>query len=209
MPKVTEVLDYLLEPELVAWKLKKGSAACKKIGDEAMRVGSAVDLLIRQDIQDGGYLMPEADEPVINCMMGWEKFKKDRPEFSETVVKGLMQTEFSDGDLIGHPDFPIIRGDSVGIVDLKCASGIRPKYWTQTAKYLDMWQRIHPKRFIGILRLDKVDPGKYEYIEITDETFIRYEIGVFQAYYLAFNHAQQTREQLRKQLEDELLNVYR
>lgn len=196
--RVTEILDYFTEPELVRWIENNSKSKRKAIQEEALRIGSAVDLLVQQDIKDGGYLVPEGDQAIVNCMKGWEKFKKDYPEFVSSVKE--MQTELKDGEIIGHPDF--IHEN--GITDLKCASGIRPKYWTQTAKYFQMKYGFRDG-FLAILRLDKKDPdGNYEYVKIDDFQFIMYEIKVFEAYYTAFNHAKQTREQLRKQLEEEI-----
>ena len=199
MPSVTEVLDYLTEQELIGWIEKNSKAKRNAIRDEAFRVGKTVDLIIQEDIKDGGYLVPEGDEPVINCLKAWELFKKEHPEFTASVIE--MQTELRCDDLVGHPDFVLQRG----IIDLKCATSIRPKYWTQTSKYLDMRWGGTPG-FIGVLRLDKVS-GLYEYRLIEDESFINYEIRVFNAYRTVFDHAMTTREQLRKQLEEELLNV--
>ena len=195
MPRVTEVLDYSMEPELFNWHIRLGKAACKKIGDEAKRVGTLVDSLIQQDIRDGGYLAPEGDEPVTNCLRAWELFKTAYPEFVPSVVG--MQDEVKLDDLVGHPDF--IHAD--GITDLKCSSGIRPRYWTQTAQYLKMLGR---GEWIAVLRLDKVT-GIYEYKKITDVEYIRYEWKVFDAYLTGFNHNQINREKIRQILELELL----
>ena len=198
MPRVTEVLDHLMEPELFKWHIRLGKAACKKISDEALRVGSAVDALVQQDIKEGGYLVPEGDQSIENCMRAWELFKKDYPLFVDSVKE--MQTEVKQGDVVGHPDF--IHVD--GITDLKCSSGIRPKYWTQTAQYGHMKFKVSDFNFIAILRLDKVT-GLYEYRKIEDWDYIFYEIGVFNAYLTAFQHASKNREMLRQQLENEVL----
>ena len=196
MPRVTEVLDHLMEPELFKWHIRLGKAACKKISDEALRVGSAVDALVQQDIKEGGYLIPEGDQSIENCMQAWELFKIEHPLFVDSVKE--MQTEVKQGDVVGHPDF--IHQD--GITDLKCSSSIRPKYWTQTAQYGKM--RFGVPQFIAILRLDKVT-GLYEYRRIEDVDYIRYEIGVFEAYLMAFRHASKNREMLRQQLENEVI----
>lgn len=204
MPRVTEVIDYLMEPELFNWHVRLGKAATKKIGDEAKRVGSLVDSLVQEDIRQGGYLSPEGDVPVENCLRGWEKFKKDQPGFVESVAQ--MQVEVKQGSLVGHPDFVCRRADGfMGIVDLKCSSGIRPRYWTQTAKYFNMHPDLNGniKPFIGVLRLDKgAEDGAYEYQEIRDMDVILYEIEVFEAYYTAFKHNERVREIMRAQLEE-------
>ncbi len=201
MIHVTEVLDYLKEPELVKWIENNSKAKRKAVSDEALRIGTFVDLLVQEDISSGGYLVPEGDTPIENCMRGWEKFKKDYPLFVESVKE--MQTELKDGELIGHPDFFCEDGMRSGIVDLKCASGIRPRYWTQTAQYLRMWKKGN---FIAVLRLEKTaEEGLYEYKEISDLDYIKYEWSVFDAYLIAFHHNVNNRELIRKQLEEELL----
>jgi len=204
MPRVTEVLDYLTEPELLNWFKNNSKAKCQKISEAAMCVGTIVDQLVQDDINDGGYLVPEGDEPVMNCMKAWEKFKKDRPWFVPSIIKEGMQMELEQGGLIGHPDFPILQADRIGIVDLKCSASIRPRYWTQAAKYLDMYKARILSGFIGILRLDKTT-GEYEYKEMTDSSDITYEVKVFDAYLVAFHHNVKNREIIRQQLEEELL----
>lgn len=197
MTSVTTVLDYLTEPELLNWFKNNSKAKCKAISDEALRVGSAVDALVQQDIKEGGYLLPEGDSPIENCMKGWEKFKVKYPIFTSIITE--MQIELKDGDLIGHPDFVT----HCGIADLKCSSGIRPKYWTQVCQYYRMKFGEKFPGSVSIIRLDKnaVD-GAFETIEITDENFIRYEWQVFEAYRTAYFHAVKTREQLRLTLEE-------
>lgn len=208
MPRVTEVLDGLLEQDFVGYIEKNSKAKRLAIREEAFRVGRTVDEIIQLDIKDGGYLAPEGDEPVLRCLEAWELFKKDYPLFVPQVVS--MQEEMVVDDITGHYDFFVERDGEWGIVDLKCASGIRPKYWTQTAQYSEMKMKLverlkNKPRFIGVLRLDK-QSGLYEYKEIVDETFIRYEVEVFNAYYLTFTHAQAVRDQIRNQLEEELLD---
>ena len=61
-------------------------------------------------------------------------------------------------------------------------------------------------RFIGVLRLDK-ESGIPDYKEIDDEEYIRYEVSVFNAYKVAYEHNVKNREQIRRMLEEEVLNV--
>lgn len=180
------------------WIENNSKAKRKAIRDEAFRIGTAVDLLVQEDIRDGGYLVPEGDFPIETCCKAWELFKKDYPDFVTGVKE--MQSELVEGEIIGHPDFILENG----IVDLKCATSIRPNYWTQTAKYFRMkFGRVN-SGMIGVLKLDKVT-GLYEYKTIDDIEYINYENDVFNAYHTAFNHAQRNREVLRQQLEEELL----
>lgn len=212
MPRVTEVLEYIQEPELVSWMLRTPKAKREAIKVEAFRVGTRVDELVRQDCLEGGYVIPEDDEACLNCMRAWEDFKRVHPEFIGQVAECQTLLEDKEREVTGHPDFILRRSNEWGIVDLKCSSGIRPNYWTQTAEYSEMnrkkWEaefgaKLMP-RFIAVLRLDKKE-GTWEYKEIADETFIRYEVEVFNAMLLMYKHGESVREILRNQLENELL----
>jgi hypothetical protein len=209
MPRVTDVLDYLKEPELVNWMIKNTAAKRKAIQDEAFRVGTLVDELVRQDILEGGYLMPETDSSALSCMTAWEAFKKEHPEFIGSVIETQTNLEDKENDITGHPDFVIRRTNDWGIVDLKTSSGIRPVYWTQTAQYSEMWRKMkdtHVPRFIGVLRLDKKE-ATWEYKEIADETVIRYEVEIFRSMLLLYRHGESVRETMRQLLEKEILDV--
>ena len=213
MPRVTEILDYLKEPELVNWYRNNSRKKCDEISQRAIRIGTEVDLLVQRDIRDGGYLLPEGEEAITNCMRAWEKFKKDCPSFVGDVKE--IQIELRDGELVGHPDFVMERERSYGIADLKCSRSIQPRYWTQVCQYLKMYQIdrianlkvIPPKTyFAGILRLDK-EIGDYEYKEIVNFDYIHYEQEVFKAYEVAYYHNMKNREQIRLMLEKEMLDA--
>ncbi len=195
MIRVTQVLDYLTEPELMAWYLRTGKAACKKISDEALRIGTAVDKMIQEDIKGDGYLCPAEDTPIENCMAAWEKFKLAHPTYISLITG--FQNELTDGEVVGHPD--IILADQID--DVKTSRAIQPRYWTQTAKYAQM----AGKNNIGILRLDK-ETGNYEY-KVMGKQVIDYELGVFNAYLVAYKHNTTIREIVRQQLEAEVLGV--
>lgn len=195
MIRVTQVLDYLTEPELLNWYLTKGKATCKKISDEALRIGSAVDSMIQSDIKGEGYLCPAEDMPIENCMSAWEKFKADHPGYLSSITG--FQEELTDGEVVGHPD--IILPDQID--DVKTSRAIQPRYWTQTAQYA----RMAKKSKIGVLRLDK-ESGLYEY-KVFGQEVIDYENKVFDAYLLAYKHNTTIREIVRRQLEMEVLNV--
>lgn len=205
MIRVTEILDYLTEPELLKWYLDKGKAFCKKISDEALYIGKNVDQMIQDDIRGIGYAVPNNDPKIANCMSAWELFKKDRPDFVKSIT--AMQEELVWNDIVGHPDFMTETPKRWGIVDLKCSSSIRPRYFTQTAQYSEM-KRLSAKftkpRYIAVLRLGK-DSGLYEYKEIDDEGIIKYEVNVFEAHLMLFKHNMSIREILRRQLEMEVL----
>ena len=193
--RVTQVLDYLTEPELLNWYLKNGKAACKKISEAALRVGTIVDRLIQDDIRDGGYLLPGEDEPVANCMNAWEKFKAAHPQYLSLITG--FQEELTDGEVVGHPD--IILADQID--DVKTSRAIQPRYWTQTSQYA----RMAKKSKVGVIRLDK-ETGQFEY-KVFGQDLIDYENKVFDAYLMAYKHNTTIREIVRKQLEEEVLGI--
>lgn len=209
MPSVTEVIDYLKEPELVGWIEGNSKAKRKAITDESLRVGKEVDLLVQQDIKEGGYLVPEGNTQIMNCMNAWELWKKEYPEVFAGIVKEDMQRELSmvmdDGEIVvGHPDLPIRLSNSWGILDVKSSKSVWPNNYTQAATYTEMMMiedNLTLPRFIGILHLKK-ETGLFAYTIIKDEEYIKYEVSVFKARYLSFNHAKRNREKLRICLED-------
>lgn len=193
MYTVTQVLDYLTEPQLVAWIERTSKAKRKAITDEAKEIGNAVNRFIDLELVGTPQAHP-TDKRILNCLIGWERFKKDYPSFVPSIIS--TQEEVIEDNIIGHPDFTHLSG----ITDLKCAKSIWPKHWTQTAKYYRM---KHGSRlgFIAILRLDK-ETGNYEYIKLEDSNYIDYEVNVFNAYLIAFEHAMTNREAVRQYLED-------
>lgn len=195
MISVTQVIDYLTEPELLNWYITKGKAACKKIGDESLRIGKIVDGLVQQDIKGQGYLIPNGEAAISSCMTAWEKFKKAEPTIIQNIES--IQQEITDGEIVGHPDILT----KYFVIDVKTSRAIQPRHWTQTAKYAQMARK--PK--IAILRLDK-ELGIYEWKEQGQEV-IDYEMTVFNAYLVAYKHNTIIREIIRKQLEMEVLGV--
>lgn len=206
MVSVTEILDYFMEPELFAWYKREGFAKCDRISQEALRVGTIVDQHIQVDLRTGNHpIFVDGVEPEItSCMRAWFKFKHDHPMFLSTITG--IQTELSDGEIMGHPDLEITEKNRWGIVDIKTSKAIQPKHWTQVAAYfkLSKLNLYTPQGFIAILRLDKTT-GQYEYQEVTNPTTIQYEMEVFHAYRTAYQHGQKIREVLRQQLEQEVL----
>ena len=152
---VTEVLDFFIPKGLLAWYLKTGAKEAKRLSTVALKIGSRVDELITQDIKDGKYKLSIKDSlEVKNCMEAWEAFKKDySPKFSH-----VQREVRSDVDkVVGHIDLI----SSNHIIDVKCASSIKPNYWLQTAKY---WEMAGADEYLGIaiLRLDK-NLGTYQF----------------------------------------------
>ena len=207
MISVTECLNYFTEPELLAWMLREGKVKCEKISTVAKQIGSTVDALIQADVK--GIVLEPSPVPysteVMNCLQAWQRFKEDHPLFVSTITG--VQTELTDGEIVGHPDLEITEKERWGIVDIKTSKAIQPKHLTQVAAYFHLSKRnlFTPQAFVGIIRLDKLT-GHYEYTEIVGED-IQYEIEVFQAYLTAYQHGQRIREVLRQQLETEVLDA--
>lgn len=210
MPRVSEVLDYFAEPYLVAWKLK--TKDWQKVSEEALRVGTIVDGAVQAGINTGSYAHVTDDLPVATSLRAWEKFKVERPEIVERLIKYRhnMQRELVLGDLVGHPDF--ILDDEV--IDLKTSKQVSKSHWMQTAQYatmydhsrLDAWQLANGcgvKR-ISILRLDKLT-GEYEY-KTLEEPFISFWQRKFQARYECFKEESEWNDMMRNKGEEALLN---
>lgn len=221
MTRVTEILDYHTPPELLSWMLRTSKPKREASSQDSLAIGTIVDLLIQVDITKKEYF--NADEvaildlrdkykiPVDNCMRAWDQFKKEHPEIVSNITE--IQPELVYKDVMGHPDLVYSSKDRWGIIDVKTSKTVYPKYFTQTAEYADMYrwtkllgpqEGIARPYFIAILRLDK-ESGKYFYQEVSDESLIEYEIGVFEAYKVAYEHSFKNREFLRQQLELEVL----
>jgi len=215
MARVSEVLDYFQEPYLVDWKIRVGKAKAQEVSEKALSTGSVVDELVQKSIRMEGYSLDEASVEVSNCMTGWEKFRLDHVDVFNRMrtYKENMQKELVLGDLVGHPDF--ILGDEV--CDLKTSKSISKSHWMQTAQYGYMWNEMHgyyrhdDRSFgklgikkISVLRLDKNEPGVYEY-KVLEEPFISFWQSKFEARYVAYKEDEEFKEMMRKKLEEERL----
>ena len=144
---VTEVLDAFIPKGLLDWYLKTGKKEAKRLSTVAMKIGSRVDELIQEDVLKGNYKLSSKDSiEVKNCMEAWKQFKADyQPVITATQVEVKSEAD----KLIGHID--LILNNRV--VDVKCASSIKPNYWLQVAAYEFMYEK--DTEGLGILRLDK------------------------------------------------------
>jgi hypothetical protein len=169
--RVTEVLDYFAEPKLVAWKVKLGLKEANKIGRHAMKVGSRVDELIKAKALP----KPKDLDEVKQCIKAWESFCKDYSISSFDIGKRLYWQE---EDLIGEPDILIPSM----LIDIKCSSAIRDKYWLQVCKY----NQIEQRKMVAILRLDS-SLGYYEFKTNEDVGLdLAYGISVFDGLHHAY-----------------------
>ena len=206
MPRVTEVLDHVVHPQLANWFKNNSKMKCERIAEETARIGKTADSLIQQDVNEGGYVPPEDDEQVMNCLKGWETIKKEHPSFVGSITE--MQTELKYGGIVGHPDYINKEERGWGITDLKCTSGIRMKNWIQIAMYAQMHMHIKNLEFpffIRIIRLNR-DGAPPEWLEITEPSYINYCMEQFYNYLSIFNSEEIMKEHFRQQLEEELLS---
>jgi len=213
--RVSEVLDYFQEPYLVNWKLRVGVKEAKRISQEALAVGTAVDQMVQLDITGPAPDVPK-DGPIHNCMKAWQNFKQtdEGKVFFNKAYKfsANMQRELVLGDLTGHPDF--IFDDE--LPDLKTSKSINKSHWMQVAQYA--WMEMAYRTIndppavdrpsinkISILRLDKNDPdGHYEY-QVLEEPFLTFWQGKFQARYEAYKEEAEFHAMMRKVKEREKL----
>lgn len=195
--RVSSVLDYFSEPYLVKWKLK--TKDWEKVSQDSLRVGSEVDRLVQEDINGGVGIYQ--DPQTVNCMNAWFKFRAERPDVFERLVKYRhnMQKELILGDLTGHPDF--LLDDEREVVDLKTSKSIGKSHWMQTSEYGHMAYGMAKR--ISILRLDKLT-GEYEY-KTLEEPFISFWQRKFQARYEAFCEDKEFATMMQAKLEEEKL----
>ena len=152
--RVSEVLDYFVEPRLVDWMARKGDQA-KRLSKQAKKVGTEVDLAIKKFVDNGVYGKVKTVEAK-SCIEGFKRWYEDyKPAL--TVGKRLFNEEYK---LTGEPD--LYWGDR--IIDIKCASAIRLKYHLQTGIYAF----LDDKPLTAILRLHK-HLSDYEYVERTND----------------------------------------
>jgi hypothetical protein len=173
---VTEVLDAFIPKGLLNWYLKTGAKEAKRLSTAAMKIGTRVDELIQQDINEGSYKLSAKDLiEVKNCMEAWRQFKSD---YSPKIVDCQKEVKDEENKITGHIDLLTDR-----VIDVKCSSSIKDSYWLQTCKYSEMnGFSLGP----AILRLDK-NLATYEYktIEQTNFTYgecVRVFDGLLKAY---------------------------
>ena len=171
MIRVTEVLSYFKEPWYIDWVHRVGRTEANKIAKAAMKVGTEVDKIIK-DNSNGAYL-PEKHKvkEVENCLDAYKKWFKVYLPKSIIPCTRLFAT-IEGQEVTGEPDLMV---DDV-LVDIKCSSKISPSYWVQVNMYKflshikdrpslqDTLARdaIYPGK-VGILRLDKMT-SSYEYV---------------------------------------------
>lgn len=208
MQSVTEVIDYSCPPQLANWYKNNSKKKCEETGAETARIGQAVDSLIQQDIKEGGYLTPEDDQGVLNCLAGWEKLKKVHPGFVPSVKD--MQCEIKAFGVIGHPDFVCEEATGWGITDLKCTNSIRDKNWIQIATYARIIMVMQGKGYPSFLRVIRLvrETGEFEWLEVRDLKIIKKMMVMFDGFLEVYQSGKVIAEFFRNQLEDQLLGDF-
>lgn len=173
--RISTVLDYFKDPGIIKWQLKLGPEESKLITKEALKVGTRVDWLIKDNEPKDGivYCAKKDGIEVKNCIEGWNLFRKEHPE-----VKILAFEKFvhSPNHLIAGT-LDVETEDS--ILDIKCAGRISAKYWLQVAMY-NFMNPVRRKN-LAILRLHK-SLGTYEYQTIPyQENLVMIFLGLLEA----------------------------
>lgn len=168
--RVTQPLDYFINPSLVDWKLRVGKAEAGKISRAAMKVGTRVDELIKT-----GEAPIVKDKPEVHS--AHRAFKKwvevYKPE--SIVVQTRSNRECEGVELSGEPD--IMALDT--LIDIKCAGRISLSYWLQLAAYA--WLKDWTGN-IAVLRLDKKTESFEYVVKPFDEKLLSVYMGVLRAF---------------------------
>lgn len=155
--RVTSVLSYFKEPWYVDWVCRVGKREANRIGKQAMKIGTAVDEIIKNDPLGTFESFDHKLGEVNNCLKAFVKWRDIyKPKFIEHGTR-LFATIHGQ-DITGEPDLFV---DDV-LVDIKCSTKISPSYWIQ----VNMYHKLSDSPFstkVGILRLDK-HSGSYEYV---------------------------------------------
>src|SRR3990167_10637818 len=113
MIRVTDVLEFFSEPGLVDWKLSAGKAEAKRIGKQAMNVGSNVDEYVKAFINKEKLPKLKTKEAE-SCVAGFNRWYEDYGKPNLIVGQRIFDIE---NDLTGEPD--IYWNETV--IDIKCA----------------------------------------------------------------------------------------
>ena len=195
---VTRVLNCHQEEGIINWKLNVGKTKAKKISEDALRIGTKVDLLVQDDINNGKYDITECEPQVVNAMRGWEKFKTKYPEYVDGVED--MQVELIMDDIVGHPDIRTVSN----IDDIKTGNRliVRPKYVVQVCRYAVS----AGKSKAGIIILSKTrTEGAFLYIQFEGQAINYFGCIVFDAFCIVYEYEFTVRNMVRNYLEKEKL----
>jgi hypothetical protein len=180
--RVTSVLEWFAEPELVAWQVKLGRKEAGIISKRAMKIGTQVDELIKTAEEPAKKDSKEVKE----CMAGYKQFLKDW----QVDAKALRIPErftIEEEGITGQAD---LYHPELGLIDIKCSSEIRPKYWLQLAKY-HQGMKLTETDKISVLRLGK-ETGLYEFASSENVGIaIPYALSIFDCLHSAYRYFNQ------------------
>jgi hypothetical protein len=152
--RITSALDFFAHPKLVKWKVEVGNKEAKRISTVATKIGTNVDEAVRAAVS--GQKVPKllSDE----AKSAFEGFKLWMHDYDPQGLESATEPAFHDelgvactADLL----------QPFKVIDIKCASSIKPQYWLQT----EFQGRCMGATHKAILRLDK-NLGMYEYKEM-------------------------------------------
>lgn len=153
--RVTEPLNHYKEQWYIDWIHKIGRTEANKKSKEAMRLGSLLDKIVKEN------LVPDkkASADTVFAYEAFEKWKKIyQPEYVRPCSR--INWAWNGIEITGEPDFEIPNTT----VDLKGAYKISSHYKKQVNTY--EWGRrlvgLPPNENVAILRCDKAI-GSYEY----------------------------------------------
>lgn len=171
--RVTSVLNYFSNPELVKWQLTNNRA--KQISKTAKQIGTRVhNLSVVYDKTKAIRLTPNDSVSIKNCMEAYKGFcDAERPTYTETEY-----TVFSEKlRIAGTMDRKLVTKE---VLDIKTSDKIRLNYWLQLGmyNYLDgEWAER-----LSVVRLDKL-VGMYEYKVIAyDKRLVNVFLGLLDYY---------------------------
>lgn len=157
--RVTSVLGYFLEPELVDWKIRVGKREANRISRAATKIGTRVHesverILKGEDVKDS---KAAGAFEFNNCIGAFRKFASDYELETEEMEVEVVSEELG---VVGHYDWLGKVNGKFMLLDWKTSRAINSKYWVQvnTYAYLAGFRDIS----VGIVRLDK-NLGEYEF----------------------------------------------
>lgn len=172
--RITRILGYFKNPELVKWQMRVGAKEAKRISTIAMKRGTAVDEYIRIHVTDKKEPKKFKTIEEENCFKAYLQWRKD---YNISVITSATTQYDHDACIAGTPDIWLLDET----LDIKCASAIRQNYWLQTEWYA----RKKGHHFKSILRLD-ANLGCYEYVKkpVSDYDFQIFEalVSVYRFY---------------------------
>lgn len=181
MIRVTEVLDYFAEPELVNWKVKVGAKEAKRVSSVALKLGSKVHKYIEDVLggKDAKFSRAKDSFELNNCLRAFEKFRANYDLQTEDMEKEVKSEYLG---VVGHYDWFGWVGGRPTLIDWKSSARINKKYWVQVHMYAYLRGVALGHLDVGICRLDK-NIGEYEFeVMKYDEGFVEVFKSMLMAY---------------------------